>query len=93
MQTGISTASLFLRKTTEDALEFLSKNKVACAEGFLESYWEYNAEFGKLLKEKNNEFYATLIEEEKVADLGYRFTKSQLKDGAKIKKGKKYYYV
>ncbi len=50
MQVGISTASLFGRKTTEEALEFLSKSKVSCAEIFLESYCEYNAEFGELLK-------------------------------------------
>ena len=49
MQVGISTASLFNRKTTEDALEFLSKNKVPCAEVFLESYCEYPKEFGTLL--------------------------------------------
>ncbi len=55
MQTGISTASLFQRKTTEDALEFLSENKVACAEVFLESYCEYNREFGKLLKSKKGD--------------------------------------
>ena len=55
MQTGISTASLFLRKTTEDALEFLSKNKVDFAEVFLASYCEYNLEFGKLLKERKGD--------------------------------------
>ena len=50
MKTGISTASLFARKPTEDALKFLSENKVQTAEVFLESYCEYNLEFGKLLK-------------------------------------------
>lgn len=50
MQVGISTASLFLRKTTEEALEFLSQNGVSTAEVFLESYCEYNKEFGRLLK-------------------------------------------
>ncbi len=50
MQVGISTASLFGRKTTEQALEFLAQSKIDCAEVFLESYCEYNAEFGKLLK-------------------------------------------
>ncbi len=50
MQTGISTASLFGRMPTEKALEFLSKNKVGCAEVFLESYCEYTKKFGKLLK-------------------------------------------
>ena len=49
MQIGISTASLFVRKTTEDALQFLEQNNVEVAEVFLESYCEYNKEFGKLL--------------------------------------------
>lgn len=51
MQVGISTASLFQRKHTEQALEFLSKNKVPCAEVFLESYCEYKKEYGELLKQ------------------------------------------
>ena len=49
MQVGISTASLFGRFVTEDALKFLSQNGVPCAEVFLESYCEYNNEFGNLL--------------------------------------------
>ena len=52
MQTGISTASLFFRKTTEDALEFLDKNGVDTAEVFLESYCEYKKSFGRILKNK-----------------------------------------
>ena len=52
MKIGISTASLFARKNTEDALEFLSKSGVDTTEIFLESYCEYNQEFGKLLKER-----------------------------------------
>jgi tyrosyl-tRNA synthetase len=32
------------------------------------------------------------VEEEKVSDLGYKFTKEALKDGIKIKKGKKIYH-
>ncbi len=50
MKVGISTASLFNRKPTEDASAFLRENKVPCAEVFLESYCEYNNEFGSLLK-------------------------------------------
>lgn len=50
MKIGISTASLFLRRHTEDALEFLSKNNTQCAEVFLETYREYNKEFGEKLK-------------------------------------------
>ena len=49
MQVGISTASLFNRKPTEDALKFLAQNKVPCVEVFLESYCEYTVEFGKIL--------------------------------------------
>lgn len=49
MKLGISTASLFVRKNTEDALKFLSDNNVQTAEVFLESYCEYSREFGKLL--------------------------------------------
>ena len=58
MQTGISTASLFLRKTTEDALEFLGKNGVSVAEVFLESYCEYNKEFGQLLNNRKGQTYS-----------------------------------
>ncbi len=49
MKIGISTASLFGRKNTEDALEFLSKNKVETSEVFLESFSEYNRAYGKIL--------------------------------------------
>lgn len=50
MKVGISTASLFVRKTTEDALQFLSERNVDVAEVFLESYCEYKNDFGRLLK-------------------------------------------
>lgn len=52
MKIGISTASLFARKNTEDALEFLSKSGADVTEIFLESYCEYNRDFGKILKER-----------------------------------------
>ena len=32
------------------------------------------------------------VEEEKISDLGYKFTKEGLKDGIKIKKGKKIFH-
>ncbi len=51
MRVGISTASLFGRFNTENALKFLSENGVQTAEVFLESFCEYNIEFGELLKE------------------------------------------
>ena len=50
MEFGISTASLFKRKTTEEALEFLSKNNVPIVEVFLASYYEYRSEYGEQLK-------------------------------------------
>lgn len=49
MQTGISTASLFIRKKTEEALQFLAQNKIPTAEVFLESYCEYMKPFGEVL--------------------------------------------
>ena len=50
MKIGISTASLFGRYNTEDALKFLSDNKISTVEVFLESYCEYNKGFGALLR-------------------------------------------
>lgn len=52
MKTGISTASLFTRYHTEEALEFLSKNNIETAEVFLESYREYNKAFGEFLSKR-----------------------------------------
>ena len=49
MKTGISTASLFGRMYTEQALKFLSENKVDTCEVFLESYCEYDPEFAPVL--------------------------------------------
>ena len=49
MKIGISTASLFGRFFTEDALKFLSDNRVETCEVFLESFCEYNKGFGELL--------------------------------------------
>lgn len=55
METGISTASLFTRYKTEDAIRFLSVSGVKSAEVFLESYCEYDKKFGKLVnKRKGN---------------------------------------
>ncbi len=55
MQTGISTASLFSRFNTENALKELNINGVQTAEVFLESYCEYNKKFGKLLKKNKGD--------------------------------------
>ena len=49
MQLGISTASLFGRLNTEQALQYLSENKVQTAEVFLSSFCEYKEGFGKEL--------------------------------------------
>lgn len=50
MQVGISTASLFRRFFTEDAIAKLNELGVQTTEVFFESYCEYNKEFGQLLK-------------------------------------------
>ena len=55
MQTGISTASLFGRFYTEDALAYFSRHGVKCAEVFLESFCEYNREFGEFLAMKKGD--------------------------------------
>ena len=52
MKIGISTASLYGKMYTEEALEFFAKNNVENAEVFLASFSEYTEEFGKILKEK-----------------------------------------
>lgn len=51
VQTGISTATLFGRFHTEDALKEFDKMGVSVAEVFLESYCEYQKKFGKTLLE------------------------------------------
>ncbi|MCQ2387687.1 MAG: sugar phosphate isomerase/epimerase [Clostridia bacterium] len=55
MITGISTASLFGRFKTEEAIKELNNNGVKHAEVFLESYCEYNKKFGKLIAKKKGE--------------------------------------
>lgn len=49
MKTGISTASLFLRKNNEEALPLLSRLGVKTAEVFLTSFFEYEPSFASLL--------------------------------------------
>lgn len=49
MKAGISTASLFLRENTEDALSLLEEHGVACTEVFFTSYSEYEPQFAELL--------------------------------------------
>ncbi len=50
MQTGISTASLFGRYYTEEAIKLLNQLNIDCTEIFLETYSEYSKKFGKKLK-------------------------------------------
>lgn len=49
MKIGISTASLYGKMYTEEALEYFAKNNVENAEVFLASFSEYKQEFGKKL--------------------------------------------
>ncbi len=49
MKTGISTASLFLRQSTEDAAVTIKKMGASCAEVFLQTFYEYRPEFSKAL--------------------------------------------
>lgn len=55
VKTGISTASLFGRFKTEDALKELNESGVKTAEVFLESYCEYNEKFAKLLNKRKGD--------------------------------------
>ncbi len=52
MKTGVSTASLFLRKYNEDALPLLNTLGVKNTEVFLSTYCEYDADFARLLVER-----------------------------------------
>lgn len=49
MRTGISTASLFMRKYNEEALPLLNELGITVAEVFLTSFSEYGEEFAKTL--------------------------------------------
>ncbi len=50
MRIGISTASLYGKMYTEEALEYYNKNNVEYAEVFLASFSEYTEEFGEKLR-------------------------------------------
>ena len=47
MQIGISTASLFPRYATEDALKKIMQSGAECAEVFFSTFYEYRPEFSK----------------------------------------------
>ena len=55
MKTGVSTASLFLRKYNEEALPLLSELGVKTAEVFLTTFSEYAAEFAKTVAENKGD--------------------------------------
>ena len=52
MRIGLSTASFFKKKLTEDALSFISAADVPCCEVFLASFSEYKQSFAKQLAER-----------------------------------------
>lgn len=57
MQVGVSTASLFLRKSNEEALELFNRLGVKTAEVFLTTFSEYGQPFADFLaKKKGNVF-------------------------------------
>ena len=47
MKTGISTASLFMRQSTEDAISTIKSLGADCIEVFLTTFYEYRPEFAK----------------------------------------------
>ena len=55
MKVGVSTASLFGRKTNEEALPLLKTLGVQYAEIFLTTFSEYDQAFGKLLNERKGD--------------------------------------
>lgn len=55
MQTGISTASLFMRRNNEEALPLLNELGVKCAEVFLTSFSEYGEDFARILNERKGQ--------------------------------------
>ena len=55
MITGISTASLFQRYNTEDAVKQFNINKINACEVFLESFCEYNKKFGRLIEKRKGD--------------------------------------
>ncbi len=54
MKTGVSTASLFLRRNNEESLPVLRALGVPLAEVFLTSFREYDEEFGKQIAAKSD---------------------------------------
>lgn len=48
MKIGISTASLYMKKETEDAIPAIKSLGADCAEVFLQTFYEYRPEFSKI---------------------------------------------
>lgn len=61
MKTGVSTASLFLRKYNEEALPLLDSLGVKNAEVFLTTYSEYSADFARLLAQKKGSVFINSV--------------------------------
>lgn len=61
MQTGVSTASLFLRENNEDALPLLESLGVKNVEVFLTSFSEYGYPFADLLREKKGGLFVNSV--------------------------------
>ncbi len=61
MRTGVSTASLFLRKNNEDALPLLEELGVKTAEVFLTTFSEYGYPFADLLKERKGRLFINSV--------------------------------
>lgn len=55
MQVGISTASLFLKKSNQEAVALLRDWKIPVAEVFFTTFREYNKDFGALLRAEKGE--------------------------------------
>ena len=54
MKTGISTASLYLRKETEDAVSTIKELGADCVEIFYQTFYEYRPEFSKAMLDMVN---------------------------------------
>lgn len=51
MKVGISTASMFLKQETEDAVQTIKNAGADCTEIFLQTFYEYRPEFAKSFKD------------------------------------------
>ena len=77
MQIGISTASLFPRYATEDALKKLPALGADCAEVFLSSFYEYRPEFSKSFAEEIKPFSVNSVHANSVNFEGNFFNPSR----------------